>query len=79
MSEEIEAMGPGVTDTSEGPIPHLRHGDLLCPVKLERVEFGSGWKLKKAPQYGYGNEKPMPMRRNGRLVYALPGGGEVVA
>lgn len=67
------------TMTREGPVRHLRVvteiGVIHAPVKLQpdhdgRIRVGS-----------YGSEEarfPSPMRRNGRLVFALPGGGEVL-
>jgi hypothetical protein len=68
------------TLTSEGYIPHLQVvtdiGTLLAPVKLQPDEAG---KLRIAAS-GFGAARyPGPMRRDGRLVFALPGGGEVLA
>lgn len=55
------------TETAEGYIPHFLRGDgLVCPVKLCVNPLTA-----KFPQ--------PPMRRNGRLVYALPGGGSFTA
>lgn len=59
--------------TREGAIPHLPvvtdAGMILAPVKL----------VLDSPIYLKANAiKPDPMRRNGRLVFALPGGGEVL-
>lgn len=67
------------TQTSEGLISHLQLvtecGVIRCPVKLQ---VGSDGKIG-----GHGSSRdavdPAPMRRAGRLVYALPGGGEVMA
>ena len=66
------------TQTSEGLISHLQLvtecGVIRCPVKLQ---VGADGKI-------CGNDSsrnavdPAPMRRGGRLVYALPGGGEVI-
>lgn len=66
------------TETSEGLISHLQLvtecGVIRCPVKLQPNTDG---KIG-----GYDSSRnavdPAPMRRGGRLVYALPGGGEVV-
>ena len=67
------------TQTSEGLISHLQLvtecGVIRCPVKLQ---VGSDGKVR-----GHDRSRnavdPAPMRRGGRLVYALPGGLEVVA
>ena len=74
----------GGTFTREGVIPHLKvkteYGTILAPVKV----------ILRADRYGRQKvdidytgpddyRQPMPLRRNGRLVYALPGGGEVEA
>lgn len=66
------------TQTSEGLISHLQLvtecGVIRCPVKLQVGADGgiSGHDSNR-------NEvDPSPMRRGGRLVYVLPGGGEVV-
>lgn len=64
------------TITSEGPVPHLlvKHADLriLAPVKLDFSKPGT-WIVKQQ-----GTFHP-PLRRDGRLAFALPGGGEVLA
>lgn len=58
----------GVTQTLSGPIPHriviLEGGVLLAPVKLV-TDMRNCHGLCK------------PVRRRNKLVYALPGGGEV--
>lgn len=68
----------GATATSEGWLAHVEVfadcGLILAPVKLAtraarlRTEAldGSSWGM------------PVPLRRDGRLVYALPGGGEFI-
>ena len=67
------------TQTSEGLISHLQLvtecGVIRCPVKLQVGADGKiGWfDGSRNPV------SPAPMRRDGRLVYALPGGGEVVS
>ena len=67
------------TITAEGTIPHLRiqtaAGEILAPVKLQPNKNG------RLLAYGPDGNRvlPRPMRRDGRLVYALPGGGEVLA
>ncbi len=54
------------TVTTEGPIPHYPlSAVLVAPVK---VKFPLGVKMLPAPD-----------RRDGKLAYALPGGGELVA
>lgn len=66
----------GGTITTEGIVPHLlvKHADLriLAPVKLDFDTPGS-WIVKQQ-----GTFHP-PLRRDGRLAFALPGGGEVLA
>ena len=65
------------TQTSEGLISHLQLvtecGVIRCPVKLQPSADGKigGFDGSRNPV------APAPMRRAGRLVYALPGGGEV--
>ena len=60
----------GGTETTEGFIPHARivyaDGVLNAPVKLDVPKRGT-------------HALCAPLRRDGMLVYALPGGGEVVA
>lgn len=60
----------GGTETTEGFIPHLRiiyaDGVLNAPVMLDVPKRGT--RVLCAPQ-----------RRGDKLVYALPGGGEIVA
>lgn len=72
----------GSTITDEGVIPHLPvvtpDGTIHAPVKLERYEHGKGYRLELSPMYGGGDRLPRPMRRDGRLVFALPGGAEVL-
>lgn len=57
------------TDTREGRIPHLPVWAgaqmYLAPVMIEDA--------------GLMSARPKPLRRDGALVYALPGGVEVVA
>lgn len=57
----------GATDTAEGRIPHLYRGGILLPVKLEVANYSVRGVMHD--QY--------PQRDNGRLVYALPGGGSI--
>lgn len=57
------------TKTQDGRVPHLelvtQHGVVRCPVRI----------LKPIP-----NQAPFPERDlNGRLIYALPGGGQRTA
>lgn len=60
------------TRTIEGAIPHLKRGDILCPVKLVKQCRGR--------LVSHGKESlPEPVRMFGQYVYALPGGGEVMA
>lgn len=63
----IPPVTTGCSETGEGPIPHgcMRLGGhtFRAPVKLQ-------------PTHSRGR-LPAPMRHNERLVYALPGGGEV--
>lgn len=62
------------TETTEGNIPHRMHpsGEFLCPVKLKLNEDGSWLKVNH-------DSIPTPERtQEGKLVYALPGGGRWV-
>ena len=72
----------GGTHTDEGVIPHLAvitpSGMIHAPVKLERAEFGKGYRLELSAMYGGGDRLPKPLKRDGRLVFALPAGGEVL-
>lgn len=72
----------GGTLTEVGPIPHLLvvtpAGVIHAPVKLERYEHGKGWRLHLSDMYGGGDRLPRPLKRDGRLVFALPGNGEVL-
>lgn len=58
------------TYTAEGYIAHKPHYLLHLPVKIETDSFGS-------PVLG-ANGFPAPLRKNDRLVYCLPGGGEMI-
>ena len=60
-----------VTFTSEGAIPYL-----LCSVNGQ--PFYAPPKVESVPSKG-GNYDIVPVKRSGLQVYALPGGGEVVA
>lgn len=67
----------GATATAEGWIAHIEVfadcGIVHAPVKLA-MQAG---KLQRAKGDGFGSwDIPIPMRRDGRLVYALPGGAE---
>jgi hypothetical protein len=50
------------TLTTEGLIPHLAYRGIHCPVKLD-------FSVPRTTDDRY-----PPLRRNGMLVYALPGG-----
>ena len=67
------------TLTDEGYIPHLQVvtaiGVILAPVKLQPDADG---KIRIKTEGSEVTRRPAPMRRNGRLVFALPGGGEVL-
>lgn len=67
------------TFTADGVIPHLKvvteSGVLLAPVKMVPKSRGT-----LAMQRRHGNDSlPVPMKRDGKLVFALPGGVEVLA
>lgn len=66
----------GGTITKEGIVPHLlvKHGSLsfLAPVKLDFSQQPA-WIVKQQGTFH------APLRRDGRLAFALPGGGEVLA
>lgn len=58
-----------ITVTDEGVIDHFKHpSGILLPVKV-RVKNDSKEELGKYPS---------PIRRGGKLVYALPGGGDYI-
>lgn len=59
MSEVTSKHG---TYTPEGVIPHIRRFGLRCPVLLD---------FSQSKEDGYFP----PLKDNGCLVYALPGGG----
>lgn len=59
------------TDTVEGTIPHKVFCGMRCPVKLD---FNAKPKDGALLRHGL----KFPLRYNGRLVYALPGGMELV-
>ena len=70
----------GATATSEGWIAHREGfadcGLILAPVKLAM----NGSTLDRSVAlYGTSWAVPVPLRRDGRLVFALPGGAELVA
>jgi hypothetical protein len=55
---------PGVTQTTHGVIPHLRHpAGFEMPVKVRALNH---------------KELPAPTYYKGALVYALPDGGEFI-
>ncbi len=57
------------TPTQEGIIPHKAFKSFRLPVKLD---FSQKYIIND------GQSLYAPLRRNGRLVFALPGGGEYV-
>lgn len=63
------------TPTSEGRIDHLElatdSGIIFAPVKID-------WLKSCVREVKFSRELPVPLRRKGRLVYALPGGGEFI-
>ncbi len=67
------------TLTNEGYIPHLQvvtsSGVILAPVKLEKDRNG---KILCYTAKSRAYVAPAPMRKGGRLVFALPGGAEVL-
>jgi hypothetical protein len=72
----------GGTFTREGVIPHLKvkteYGTILAPVKVMTRPDRNGHPRVDIDYSGPDDyRQPMPLRRNGRLVFALPGGGEV--
>lgn len=76
---ETPHTNPRGTETTEGYIPHREVfadcGLIHAPVKLVRECEG-----RIAMHYQFGGLKfPIPLRRDGRLVFALPCGGEFVA
>lgn len=67
----------GATETAEGIILHREVfadcGLILAPVKLQLMGGHVARSRRDTAEY------PIPLRRDGRLVYALPGGGEILA
>ena len=68
------------TETTRGSIPHLKWNGLSLPVKIERVMRTTGdkaghWEAVVAKE----GSLPTPLRFGSHYVYALPGGGEVIA
>ena len=57
------------TMTSEGWILHRKWRGIFLPVKLDIRNFKGGAMLM--------DQKPPPKRRNGYLLFALPGGDEI--
>jgi len=57
------------TETSYGFIPHLKRADLDLPVVLRTI-------AGRVAVIGRRN-LPAPLFDNGRLVFALPGGGKL--
>ncbi len=72
-ARESMADAVGVT-TAAGYIRHERVGghDLTVKLMTEAGPFGPLLMLTS-------NGLPLPLRRRGRLVFALPGGGEYVS
>jgi len=68
---DYERTVPNLTNTSDGEIPHLLINGLQCPVKLRRVPSERGYVIAQEQRL------PVPLYRYGKLVFALPGGGEV--
>ncbi|MEI2780928.1 MAG: hypothetical protein V9H25_06555 [Candidatus Competibacter sp.] len=56
------------SDTSEGPIPHKQYKGFRLCVKLDTDN-------KVLTNIGY---KHPPLKRDGRLVWALPGNQEII-
>ena len=69
------------TETIEGRIPHLRlstdMGVIHAPVKLVvETDIDGGRSLTHYRRMSDDKPLPVPLRRDGKLVYAIPGGGE---
>ena len=77
-SERTPRTNPAGTETMEGYIEHRKVftdcGVYLAPVKLLREGEG---RIALGRRYN-DHRFPYPERRDGRLVFALPGGGEMV-
>lgn len=69
----FERTLPLGTHTAMGPIPHLRHAGILCPVCIETVRRPDGTVRAMTRNY-----LPVPVRHGKLFVYALPGGGRIV-
>ena len=65
------------TETAEGKVRHMSVitscGEVLLPVKLVSTGVGASAQLKRNS-----SGLPYPVKRGERLVFALPGGGEVL-
>lgn len=71
------------THTTEGEIPHLRvivfGGVIFAPVKLALTPNSYGHLRVEISEDAPSHQRfPTPMRRDGKLVFALPGGGEIL-
>lgn len=70
------------TMTSEGYIPHLKvvtdEGVILAPVKLRTVRVTKGVRVYLDYSKESDRRHPEPVRRDGKFVFALPGGLEVL-
>lgn len=53
------------TKTTEGNIPHLYHNGVMMPVRTRMVSAGSAVNIPVT-------------REDGRLCYAMPGGGTYI-
>ena len=53
------------TETTEGNIPHLYHNGVMMPVRTRQVSAGSAVNIPVT-------------REDGRLCYAMPGGGTYI-
>lgn len=69
----------GHTDTSDGAIPHFIWNGIQCPVKLRVSERKrkSGIIRSILMHRTSKGDLPVPLYRDGNLVFALPGGGEI--
>lgn len=69
----------GGTETTEGFIPHHKNSDgIYMPVKIRTVVSSRPHHKGRCVAVLGDNRYPVPERRDGKLVYVLPGGGNYI-
>ena len=68
-----------MTNTAIGLIDHLMWRGILLPVKVQRDPFVKAGEARWKPRTNR-EGKPYPLTdEDGRLIFALPGGGEFIS